>query len=490
MMHRWTFQRKLITGFGVFVALMTLTTVIAVYALRSTIALKDGVISRNANSLIDAGRLDAAFNQEVAAFRGFLLLPEDRFTRELESAHQEFDEIVPQLEGHVYTQEGRRLMDSILKAHQSWRNSEAHALAVRNGKDGLAAALSVMRTETLPLREGLTQATGDFVGLKHRLLDAAEAESTSKAATASFLLVCIGSIAIVFAIVTSIFLGRSLSTQIGSAVQHIQSSSAELQTSANQLASGSKESVTAMNEISTTVSELLATSRQIADSAQQVMHIADETAKAATGGDQIVVQSQQSLESIRRQVDLIVGHMLDLGKKSQQIGQVLDIINELAEQTNILSINATIEAAGAGENGKRFAVVGDEIRKLADRVSGSTKEIRALVEEIRAAVNTTILATEAGSKAVETGLHRFEEVTRGFKEIGGMVSTTTLAAREIGLSTKQQTSAVEQVNAAISGAAQATREAETSSTQTLETAIQLSRLSNNLLRLVQSGAPV
>jgi methyl-accepting chemotaxis protein len=169
---------------------------------------------------------------------------------------------------------------------------------------------------------------------------------------------------------------------------------------------------------------------------------------------------------------------------------VLDIINELAEQNNILSINATIEAAGAGEYGKRFAVVGDEIRKLADRVSGSTKEIRALVEEIRAAVNTTILATEMGSKAVDAGLHRFEEVTRGFKEIAGMVGTTTQAAREIGLSTKQQMTAVEQVNAAISGAAQATREAEASATQTLQTATQLAQLSHSLSRLVQSRASV
>ena len=81
----------------------------------------------------------------------------------------------------------------------------------------------------------------------------------------------------------------------------------------------------------------------------------------------------------------------------QQIGSVLDIVSELAEQTNILAINATIEAAGAGEAGKRFAVVADEIRKLADRVTGSTKEIRMLNDEVRSAVNTTVMATETGS---------------------------------------------------------------------------------------------
>jgi methyl-accepting chemotaxis protein len=177
--------------------------------------------------------------------------------------------------------------------------------------------------------------------------------------------------------------------------------------------------------------------------------------------------------------------MLELGKKSQQIGSVLDIVSELAEQTNILAINATIEAAGAGESGKRFAVVAEEIRKLADRVAGSTKEIRTLIDDVRGAVNTTVLATESGSKAVDTGSKLFGEVAAALKQIAGLVSTTTEAAREIELSTKQQSTAVEQVNVAISNVAQATKETEASSGQTLQTASQLAGLSCDLLRLVQ-----
>jgi methyl-accepting chemotaxis protein len=180
--------------------------------------------------------------------------------------------------------------------------------------------------------------------------------------------------------------------------------------------------------------------------------------------------------------------MLELGKKSQQIGAVLDIVSELAEQTNILAINATIEAAGAGESGKRFAVVADEIRKLADRVGGSTKEIRTLIDDVRSAVNTTIMATETGSKAVDAGARQFDGVASAFKHIGGLVSTTTEAAREIELSTKQQTSAVEQVNAAAASVGQASKETETSSGQTLLTASQLAVLSKDLLRIIQPQA--
>jgi methyl-accepting chemotaxis protein len=278
---------------------------------------------------------------------------------------------------------------------------------------------------------------------------------------------------------------RSLTTQVGSAVQHVQSSSAELQAAANQQASSAREQSTAMNEITTTINELLASSRQIAESAQRVAQIAADTAKSARAGEQTVGRSGESMTAIKGQVDLIVAHMLDLGKKSQQIGGILEMVNELAEQTNILSINAAIEAAGAGEAGRRFAVVADEIRKLAERVGGSTKEIRGLIDEIRAAVNTTVMTTEGGAKAVDAGTRQFADVAAALKHIVGSVGTTTEAAREIELSTKQQSSAVEQVNVAIASVAQTTNETEASASQILQTASQLAGLSRDLLRLVQ-----
>lgn len=282
------------------------------------------------------------------------------------------------------------------------------------------------------------------------------------------------------------FITRSLSTQIGSAVGHVQSSSAELHSAASQQATGVKEQVTSMSEINTTINELLATSRQIAESAQRVAQISEQTTTAARSGDGTVERANDSISEIRRQVDLVVGHMLELGKKSQQIGAVLDIVTELAEQTNILSINATIEAAGAGESGKRFSVVADEIRKLADRVAGSAKEIRALIDDMRSSVNTTVMATETGSKAVDAGSRQFGEVATVFKDIAKMVGTTTEAAREIELSTKQQATAVEQVNMAIANVAQATKETEASAGQTIQTASELANTSRSLLRLVQS----
>ncbi len=178
------------------------------------------------------------------------------------------------------------------------------------------------------------------------------------------------------------------------------------------------------------------------------------------------------------------------GRNRSRSAEFSKIINELAEQTNILAINATIEASGAGDAGRRFAVVADEIRKLADRVGGSTKEIRTLIEEIRAAVNTTVMATEGGSKAVDLGAQQFVEVTTALKRITDLLGTTTAAAREIELSTKQQATAVEQVNVAVSNVAKASKETEISSGQTLQTAGQLAGLSKELIRLIQAPTTV
>jgi len=328
----------------------------------------------------------------------------------------------------------------------------------------------------------------DFDAEENRLLAQRLEDSESSAALTKAVSLWGSGGALVLVAVLGWIITRSLTQQIGNAVQHVQSSSTELQAASTQQATGAREQATAMSEISTTISELLATSRQIAESAQRVARIAQETATSARSGDGAVEKGNDSITAMRRQVDLIVTNMLALGKKSQDVGGVLDIVSELAEQTNILAINATIEAAGAGETGRRFAVVADEIRKLADRVTGATKEIRAMVDDVRGAVNATVMTTESGAKVVESGSRQFAEVAQAFQAIAERVAVATDAAREIELSTKQQATAVEQVNIAISGVAMQSKQSEASTTQTQQTASELAGLSRDLLRIVMSQA--
>lgn len=485
MTRSWTFGQKVAAGFGAVLALSMLISAISVYALRAVVTSKDRVIEVYAQNLIDAERLLGITERKGGAARGFLLTREERFQEQISSARDDFASDVARLRKVASSREDKGLIDRIEQSEADYQAVLERVIALRNTDAALEAVSRAFEVDVLPKRAALDQAVASFVALEQGLLDQGKKAATGTALSATNAVGAVSLVALLLAIGIALWLTRTLSRQVGSAIHHVQSSSSELQTAANQQATGAKEQATAMSEITTTINELLATSRQIAESAQRVAHIAEDTGKAARSGEETVLRTNDSIAGIKRQVDLLVTHMLDLGKKSQQIGGILEIINELAEQTNILAINATIEAAGAGESGKRFAVVADEIRKLADRVGNSTKEIRTLIDELRAAVNTTVMTTEGGTKAVDAGARQFSDVTTAFKEIASLVSTTTEAAREIELSTKQQSTAVEQVNIAVSNVAQATKETETSSNQTFQTATQLSGLSRDLMQLIQ-----
>ncbi|MEO7735069.1 MAG: methyl-accepting chemotaxis protein, partial [Kofleriaceae bacterium] len=366
------------------------------------------------------------------------------------------------------------------------RLTELSAVIEIRRNQGIDAAVARVSTgHGQELTERIRRSIAELDAEEDRLLDVRERDAHASAATANAVMMWGGTATVLVTILIGWLLSRSLVQRIGSAVIQVETSSAELQTAANQQVSGTREQSTAMTQISTTMTELLASSRQISDSAVRVSQTARQTGAAAGLGESTVERGNEATALVRRQVDLVVTHMLDLGKKSQQAGVVLDIVAELAEQTNILAINAAIEAAGAGDSGRRFGVVADEIRKLADRVTASTKGIRTMLDEVRGAVTVAVMATETGSKAVDAGAAQVAEMARAFREIASLVASTADAAREIELSTKQQAIAVEQVNLAIADVAQATRETETSATQTLQTSSQLITLSSALTRLVQ-----
>ena len=488
MISRWTFGRRLAAGFGVACLVVLLIA---------------GITYRNTENLIDTedwvshtyevkarlADLLAAITTAETSERGYLITGSESYLDTFKTAQgavkTTFDDVrhltvdnQHQLDRLALIQQViEQRMDNLRDGIETRRTLGADAVSKLTGQIGGSGSMTKLRV----MIADADQEESDL--LKIRTVTTRQATTfTNGVITWGGLLGLIAIVAIGWLITSS--LGR----QIGSAVSHVESSAAELQASANQQAQSAAEQSTAMNEVSTTINELLVSSRQISDSAQRVAGSAEQTALAARGGQGMVDSTHESIGGIRRQMDQIVTHMLELGKKSQEIGSVLDIVLELAEQTNILAINATIEAAGAGESGKRFAVVADEIRKLADRVGGSAKEVRTLIEEVRGAVNTTVMATETGSKAVDSGSRQFLDLSAAFRQIASLVGSTTDAAREIGLSTKQQTSAVDQVNVAIADVTQTARETETGASETLKTASQLSGLAGDLLRIIRPEA--
>ncbi|MEZ4524397.1 MAG: methyl-accepting chemotaxis protein [Desulfobacterales bacterium] len=200
-----------------------------------------------------------------------------------------------------------------------------------------------------------------------------------------------------------------------------------------------------VSEISATMEEFSATSAQIAQNSETVVDIAGSTLNSTQ-------EEVQSLEILREKMNKIseenrhnVEEINALRNKTDEITKIMGFIDNIADQTRLIAFNASIEAAAAGEKGRRFGVVASEIRRLADSVTESTGEIEGKMNEIREAVHHMVVASEAGTRGIREGLNLFTHTVDRLNEILSGAKSTTDAARQISLSTHQQKSATEQI---------------------------------------------
>jgi methyl-accepting chemotaxis protein len=235
-------------------------------------------------------------------------------------------------------------------------------------------------------------------------------------------------------------------------VQQIQSSSIEVASAgtivhetATELASGSSQQAAAVVEITATMEELARTAAQIATNAASQAELAAKAEESGNVGAGAVEEALRGVEEVQKRISGIATRADTLGTRSREIYKVLDLINEIAQETHILSLNAGIEAAAAGEHGRRFSVVAEEVRRLAQRSRESVESVRDLLDEFAASIRATIVATEEGGKDAAGVLARARAAAAAIDELRGALSDTASAAREISLATEQQRTASDQV---------------------------------------------
>jgi methyl-accepting chemotaxis protein len=235
------------------------------------------------------------------------------------------------------------------------------------------------------------------------------------------------------------------SEQLNASSEQNNSATEQVAHAIQQVAAGMDKQTDMSMDSTQTVREMSAGIQSIMENAQNVSKTSVEAAEAVSGGEGAITLSIQQMENINESVNDLGSVINTLGERSKEISQIINVISDIAGQTNLLALNAAIEAARAGEQGKGFAVVADEVRKLAEQSAKSTETIRNLIGSIQSDTTSAVQAMDKGTKAVERGIDIVNEAGTSFKKIQEFVDIVTSQIQEVSASVQQMNHGVENV---------------------------------------------
>jgi methyl-accepting chemotaxis protein len=271
---------------------------------------------------------------------------------------------------------------------------------------------------------------------------------------------------------------------IAGTAEHVASASEEISSSASLQAQGAETQRDQAAQVATAMQEMASTVFQVSENSNKAADASRQAAETARNGGSIVEGTLAQMQSIAESVHNTATKIEELGKSSDQIGRIAGVIDDIADQTNLLALNAAIEAARAGEQGRGFAVVADEVRKLAERTTTATKEIAQMIKNIQGETKVAVVAMESGTKQVQEGVQSTARAGASLKliiqkseEVGEMITHIATAAT-------QQSSASEEVNNNMEQISKLVRESAEGAKQSAEACHQLSDLALDLQKMV------
>jgi methyl-accepting chemotaxis protein len=277
---------------------------------------------------------------------------------------------------------------------------------------------------------------------------------------------------------------RSQTLAIQEGINVLAASAGEILSSTAQIASGAAETATAVNETTVTVEEVKQTTQISTQKVRNVAESAQRSLIVSQQGRKSVEDTVRGMSRIRAQMETVAESIVSLSEQSQAIGEIIATVNDLAEQSNLLAVNAAIEAAKAGEHGKGFAVVAQEVRNLAEQSKQATSQVRTILNDIQKATNQAVMATEQGSKAVEDGEKQSTEAGEAIRVLSDSVVESANASTQIAASCQQQLVGMDQVAQAMENIKDASTMSVSSSQQAEQSAQNLHELGQKLKRLV------
>ena len=278
---------------------------------------------------------------------------------------------------------------------------------------------------------------------------------------------------------------RQLTLKIWQATSSIGSSTSQITASVSEQASTTTEQASAVAETTSTVEEVRQTAEQTSDRTQVVSDMANNSLELADRGLQVIKKNEDGMYNLKEQVRNIAETILALSEQTQQIGDIIATVNDIADQSNLLALNAAMEAARAGEAGRGFAVVAGEVRNLAEQSRQATAQVSTILGEIQKAANTAVMVTEQGTKRAEDGVELAQATGETIRTIREHTQQVAQAAQQIAASTRQQLAGMDQITRAMENINIGSNQGQMGIRQVEQAAHNLNDLATQLTNIVQ-----